>query len=41
MMTTISIEKETKDLLDVCGSKRDTYSDIVKRIVEEYIEVRR
>ena len=39
--TSIAIDKDVKDLLDVCGSKNESYSDIVKKVVIEYIEVRK
>ena len=39
--TTISIRKSTRDLLDVCGSRKETFADIVDKVTKEYIEVRK
>ena len=38
--TSIGIMQDSKDLLDVCGSKNESYSDIVKKIATEYIKVK-
>ena len=34
-MTTISLRKETKELLKEFGKKGDTYDDILRRLVEQ------
>ena len=35
--TTISIEEETRDRLANLGKKRETYDEIINRIIEGYI----
>jgi hypothetical protein len=34
-MTTISVSKKTRDALAALGSKKETYEDVILRLVEE------
>ncbi|MFB6209710.1 MAG: antitoxin VapB family protein [Candidatus Nanohaloarchaea archaeon] len=40
MATTISVSEETRDRLKKMGEKGDSYDDIVKRLLDQYIESR-
>lgn len=40
MATTISLDEDTRDQLKSLGEKGDSYDDIVKQLIDEYIESR-
>ena len=41
MATTISVGEDTRDQLKKLGEKGDSYDDIVKELIDDYIESRR
>ena len=40
MATTISVDEGTRDQLKKLGEKGDSYDDIVKQLIDQYIESR-
>jgi predicted CopG family antitoxin len=40
MATTISVDEDTRDQLKKLGEKGDSYDDIVKQLIDQYIESR-
>lgn len=40
MATTISVDEETRDRLKKLGEKGESYDDIVKQLIDQYIENR-
>ena len=38
MATTISVDEDTRDQLKKLGEKGDSYNDIVKQLIDQYIE---
>lgn len=40
MATTISVDEETRDRLKKLGEKGDSYDDIVKQLIDQYVENR-
>jgi predicted CopG family antitoxin len=40
MATTISVDEDTRDQLKKLGEKGDSYNDIVKELIDLYIESR-
>lgn len=41
MKTTITIDKNVKDILDEISIKSESYNDIIKRLVETYFSLER
>lgn len=37
-ITTISLERKTKEKLENLGNKKDTYDDIVNMLIESHLE---
>ena len=37
-MTTIRVSKETQEMLKNIGKKGETYDDVIRRLIEFYIE---
>lgn len=40
MATTISVDEDTRDQLKKLGEKGESYDDIVKQLIDQYIESR-
>lgn len=40
MATTISVDEDTRDQLKKLGEKGESYDDIVKQLIDKYIESR-
>lgn len=40
MATTISLDEDTRDQLKKLGEKGESYDDIVKQLIDQYIESR-
>lgn len=40
MATTISVDEDTRDQLKKLGEKGESYDDIVKQLIDQYIEGR-
>ena len=40
MATTISVDEDTRDRLKSLGEKGDSYDDIVKQLIDQYVESR-
>jgi len=36
--TSIRVEKETRDKLDALGKRRESYNEIIKRLIDEHEE---
>ena len=36
--TTIQVSRDTKALLDELGKKNDTYDDVIRKVLDYYIE---
>lgn len=40
MATTISVDEDTRDQLKKMGEKGESYDDIVKQLIDEYVKIR-